>query len=58
MLKGLKFLVRICTDLGFNNEALEYANQLKKTEKVRKKDRIFGKIEKKKRLINWWFFFI
>ena len=31
----LKFLVRICTDLGYTQEAQEYANMLKKAEKMK-----------------------
>jgi intraflagellar transport protein 88 len=31
----LKFLVRICTDLGYVQEAQEYANLLKKAEKMK-----------------------
>lgn len=31
----LKFLVRICTDLGYTQEAQEYANLLKKAEKMK-----------------------
>lgn len=32
--EGLKFLIRLCTDLGLAKEAQDYAVKLKKVEKV------------------------
>lgn len=32
--QGLKFLIRLCTDLGLAKEAQDYAVKLKKVEKV------------------------
>ena len=35
-LTGLKFLIRLCTDMGLAKQAQEYAVKLKKAEKVRR----------------------
>lgn len=47
----LKFLVRICTDLGIP-DAQEYANQLKKAEKMKEVQQAVIKILKKSININ------